>query len=349
MSSTESSELRKRNVSKKDGTGSEFEERAGKYVDALSQSAPDKFKPYLEKAKPIITKAAGAFERALPVLQKTYDKAMELKVKTAPYRLDLLIPSFLGLIMCFFGGSYMTVIAAVEAYKLVGWESSHRCIVSLCEDFQALRAANEKDDSVDADGNGVSDVNELAAQQLLQRKVLLFLKTVDPKRFNDAISGLNAGFLAVVATLKLQFAKAITLGNAIGEILEKPANAYLLPVLQKMLPEDQKKWAAPLISYFCRSAAVSIAWTLQRIISAFHSALRGGVMCSRNILEYLSVMNIYHLDHEKTMLDEIAGYGLALLGLWFQLSTGFKIPFPLNVLLLPFTIAEWFLMYFIAK
>lgn len=32
-------------------------------------------------------------------------------------------------------------------------------------------------------------------------------QTVDPKRSQQAISGLNAGFLAVVATLKLQFAK----------------------------------------------------------------------------------------------------------------------------------------------
>jgi hypothetical protein len=30
---------------------------------------------------------------------------------------------------------------------------------------------------------------------------------VDPHRFTEAITGLNSGFLAVVATLKLQFAK----------------------------------------------------------------------------------------------------------------------------------------------
>ena len=42
---------------------------------------------------------------------------------------------------------------------------------------------------------------------------------------------------------------------------------YALPVLEKMLPEDQKKWAEPLLSYACRSTAVSIAWTLTRIIS----------------------------------------------------------------------------------
>lgn len=71
-------------------------------------------------------------------------------------------------------------------------------------------------------------------------------------------------------------------------------------------------------------------------------------MCSRNVLEYLSVTNVYHIDHEKTIIDEVAGYALAVLGLWFQLSSGFGIPFPLNLLLLPFSFAEWFLMYFVS-
>lgn len=49
--------------------------------------------------------------------------------------------------------------------------------------------------------------------------------------------------------------------------MEVPVMRYVLPVLEKMLPEDQKKWAEPLLSYGCRSVAVSIAWTLARVIS----------------------------------------------------------------------------------
>lgn len=71
-------------------------------------------------------------------------------------------------------------------------------------------------------------------------------------------------------------------------------------------------------------------------------------MCSRNLLEYLSVTNVYHLDHENTIIDEAVGYGLAIVGLWFQLSSGFGIPFLLKLFLMPFTFAEWFLMYFVA-
>ena len=73
---------------------------------------------------------------------------------------------------------------------------------------------------------------QISQQELITRKTMLFLKTVDPKRLTVAISGLNSGFLAVIATLKLQFAKAITLGNAIGEMLEKPAMRFVLPALE---------------------------------------------------------------------------------------------------------------------
>ena len=36
------------------------------------------------------------------------------------------------------------------------------------------------------------------------------------------------------------------------------------------------------------SIAISIAWYVQRIISAFHSAIRGGLMCSRGVLAELN-------------------------------------------------------------
>ena len=94
---------------------------------------------------------------------------------------------------------------------------------------------------------------------------------------------------------------------------------------------------------------VSIAWTVERILSAFHSAMRGGLLFSRNILSYLGEMNYVQINHEETLLDEAVGYGLALVGLFFQLSFGFGLPFPLNILLFPFTIAEYILIALVNK
>ena len=46
--------------------------------------------------------------------------------------------------MCFFGGSFMTLIAAVEAYRLTGWESTYKCLHELYLDLMQVVEANKK-------------------------------------------------------------------------------------------------------------------------------------------------------------------------------------------------------------
>lgn len=77
--------------------------------------------------------------------------------------------------------------------------------------------------------------------------------------------------------------------------------------------------------------------------------MRGGLFFSRNVLEYLGQMGYVQINHEETLLDEFVGYGLAILGLWFQLSFGFGLPFPLNIILFPFTLAEYILIALVNK
>ena len=46
-------------------------------------------------------------------------------------------------------------------------------------------------------------------------------------------------------------------------------------------------------------------------------------------------------NHEDTHLDEVVGWSLALVGVYVQFSLGFSLPLPFNLLLLPFSIAEY--------
>lgn len=304
---------------------------------------------YFVMISPYVAKIQSGFETLLPYLHAAYEKYLTAMKILEPYRVDLLLPAFLGLVLCFFGGTFMTLVAAAEAYRMCGYENSVKCIEDLVEDFRVFEEANSKDNAEDKDGDGVADVKQIGSQELATRKTLLFLKTVDPGRLTTAIAGLNSGLLAVIATLKLQFAKSITLGNAIGDIAKKPSKTYIIPALEAVMPAEYKRWAEPLVMYMIKSLCISMAWFLQRIISAVHSAIRGGVMVSRNLLEYLSKMGYLHINHEETFIDEIVGYGLAVTGLWFQLSTGMTLPFPLNIILLPFSLVEYFLMWMVAS
>ena len=48
--------------------------------------------------------------------------------------------------------------------------------------------------------------------------------------------------LAVLASLKLRFARSLTLGATLGEVLQKQVDRHVTPVVQEVVPEEGKKW-----------------------------------------------------------------------------------------------------------
>ena len=50
-------------------------------------------------------------------------------------------------------------------------------------------------------------------------------------------------------------------------------------------------------------------------------------------------------NHEDTNVDEFASYAFAALGFIFQAMVGFRVPFPLNLILWPFQTGEWMIRF----
>lgn len=48
--------------------------------------------------------------------------------------------------------------------------------------------------------------------------------------------------VAILATLRVRFAKAITLGTAIGDVLNKIFSPFTTQMLEYALPDDYEKW-----------------------------------------------------------------------------------------------------------
>jgi hypothetical protein len=157
--------------------------------------------------------------------------------------------------------------------------------------------------------------------------------------------------VAVVATLKLEFCKVLTLGSAISDAVLPPVLAVLVPLVTSLSPigPEYHKWVPVVIKYSFKAMIISVVFFLQRIVSGLHSSIRGGLMISRNLLDYLRAMKILDIKEEGTYIDEVVGYLLAALGFYFQLSSLFRLPFPVNVLLFPASIAESFLMWAVSK
>lgn len=93
---------------------------------------------------------------------------------------------------------------------------------------------------------------------------------------------------------------------------------------------------------------MSLAWTIASIQIAFASSMNGGLMLARSAYKALLKHDIrlgglIVDNHEDTNIDEYASYCFAAVGFLFQIGTGLQLPFPLNLILWPFQMAEWFI------
>ena len=96
---------------------------------------------------------------------------------------------------------------------------------------------------------------------------------------------------------------------------------------------------------------LSIAWLLsfQAIISAFHSAIRGGLMVARGGLRYLNKKGVVNVDPDETYLDEVLGWTLAAVGFYWQFSHSFSTPWFCKLVLWPLDIIESWIVWTISS
>ena len=90
------------------------------------------------------------------------------------------------------------------------------------------------------------------------------------------------------------------------------------------------------------------------MIAAFYASVRGGKIFATGFfglivdqankgIQICPGLVGKEFDPNESVLDEIVGYIIAAQGFMFQLTQGFALPFPFNILLLPLSIVEWFL------
>eukprot|EP00227_Mantoniella_beaufortii_P013801 CAMPEP_0197581922 /NCGR_PEP_ID=MMETSP1326-20131121/5287_1 /TAXON_ID=1155430 /ORGANISM="Genus nov. species nov., Strain RCC2288" /LENGTH=361 /DNA_ID=CAMNT_0043145901 /DNA_START=35 /DNA_END=1120 /DNA_ORIENTATION=+ len=322
---------------------------SGANPHALAVKFAGVIRPYLDKATPALVMAGSFIDTAEPYFFAAIAYLQHIWAILQPYHPQEFLPAIAGFVLVFFGGNFFTICAAVEAYRLVGFDDTKIALEKLRRSYGVARAASAKDDEVDADGNGVADVKEIDKKQLVLRKMSVVAKAVDPELVADALHAIYAGLTAVVATLRIRFAACVTLGITVGGIAHNIAETHLEPVIFELTPPDYRKWVAPSVKYGCRVAGVTIAWFLQMTMSAFHSSARGAQLFARGVLAYA----VRHKYLQPTAVDEkgrffnlfIVAFGF--LGFWSQFWSGFALPFPLNLLLLPVRLVEWGLRFLV--
>mmetsp|Transcript_12145 Transcript_12145/g.16773 ORF Transcript_12145/g.16773 Transcript_12145/m.16773 type:complete len:224 (+) Transcript_12145:117-788(+) len=209
---------------------------------------------------------------------------------------------------------------------------------------------SKKDDKVDADGNGVADVKEMDSKALLLRKANLVMTKMNPQKVDEAMAAISKVWLSVISVLTVQFARTIALSISISDSLKKTFNRFCTPTIQKAVPKEYQKWVPVVVGWICKSIGMSLAWYIQTVISAVTSALEGGKIAAFAILKFfkdkgMNPAGIIPEDLDDTYVDEAIAYLFAALGVFFQFKLGFDVPFPFNLLLFPFEIAEYYIRW----
>jgi len=313
-------------------------------MDEAASRVPPQYAGMVRKLKPAVVGAAGIVDKAWPYVLQAYEFIVHLWIAAQPYNPQQFFPIFFGLPLCFFGGSYLTLIAAAEALRLTAWDRIQQSLQVLYNNYCVAREASKKDDAADVDGDGVVDVKQIDKKELLTRKLYIVAKSVNPDQTSDAIGAIWTGFLSVLATIRIKFAQFITLGCSIADMARHSLGPKLEPLINDALPNDLKKWAPQATRAIFNVAGVFLAFFLQRIIGGFHSAIRGGHLAVTNAITLAKKKG--YIDpsfDEKSQKASLIGLGLAMMGFFWQLSNGFSVPFPLNLLLLPCSLLEWFL------
>lgn len=305
---------------------------------------PPQYAGYVRTVKPAIIATGNAIDASWPYAVLAYNKGCEGWKMLEPYNPEQFFPIIAGLAMCFFGGSYLTLIAAIEAIRLSVWDRLSKSIRVLWKNYCIAQEANKKDDERDDDGDGIADVDQISNSELFTRKVYVFAKAIDPEQSSEALTAVWAGFLSVLATIRIKFAQFITLGCAMGDMAHANLGPKLLPLVTEALPTELKKWAPTLVRQLFSTLGVMAAMFLQTFVGGFHAAVRGAQIVISSGFDLAKKRGMIGADFDTDgQKAAAASVVLAAIGFLWQLRNGFAVPFPLNVLLLPATIVEWLL------
>jgi len=333
------------------GTLLTHEDRLDILIKDASARAPPQLAELLLKARPIITPAVVVLIKVVNVVGPLYVWLFTLIYKFLAALPWDLFQAAMGLGLCFFGGGYCASIAAAEAFYMTCWSSTAQQLQHVYDDAVAMSKAQTKDDEKDEDGDGVADVKQISSSELLDRKIRIAAGAVqDPQRLSAALGGLYVGWLSVQGVLRIQFAKTINLALSCSQFVEYYVCKLLLPPLTPLLGPEFRAWLPVAIKTATKAVFVYFAWSLQEVVSAAQSGLRGGLLFSRGVCAWLNKRGHVSfcglsLEPDQTYLDEAVGYLLAACGFYVQWHFGFGLPFPFSIVMFPLDIIEWYVRW----
>lgn len=259
-----------------------------------------------------------------------------------------------GLVYAFAGGYYPTLFAALQAARHCGWEVMVGAVNDLAE--EAVAAIQACDFRPSRGFHPRTNGAPMASGKILTQKTKIVLATIDPMKINQAVAALYTTWMGVSTVLEREFAKTIALSVTIADYVKPITDMILAPPAYRCVPRAYHKWVPVILGWSCKAVAMSVAWRIQRVLTAYTSAIAGGQMFSRSCFRMLRkrgvrLFGLIPEDCDRSYLVELIGFTIAAFGLYSQIGDGFdfEIPFPINLVTWPFGLAERWIQWQITK
>ena len=206
-----------------------------------------------------------------------------------------------GSVFCFFGGTFPTLFAALQAAEHGGRKKILQSLSDLSDEALTIINESKKDDDADENKDGRKDVKDMSPAEFMTRKTKLVLRKMNPEKVDQAISNLYTVWLSVAAVLSIKFARTISMALSIADFLKKPCDRFITPTISKAIPDEYDKWVPIVISWIIKSTAMSIAWYIQvrpRFWPMFvNDLLLGSPLhcCFSPSYQFMAIRQVYHV------------------------------------------------------
>jgi hypothetical protein len=118
-----------------------------------------------------------------------------------------------GTVFCFFGGTFPTLFAAIQAAEHAGRSTVVQALSDLAQEANYIIEESKKDDRLNT---------STQSTEYMTRKAKLVLQKMNPEKVDKAISSLYRVWLSVAAVLSIQFARTISMSLAMADFLNQP-------------------------------------------------------------------------------------------------------------------------------
>ena len=191
-----------------------FVEHVGARAEALHPSLAQ----WVTAAKPMLASSLRCCCFTWPLVGAGWDRLIEWHNSAPGHTLEMVF----GACLCVFGGPFVASLAAIEAFRQIGGRRLLDDLARVRETLDEVSRASMADDLKDDTGDGIADVDMLPPEELARRKVVVAMVAVtEPQTLMLSVNSLLGTYLAVLATLRFQFARTTALALGIAQALTR--------------------------------------------------------------------------------------------------------------------------------